>query len=159
MTRLLNGHGPKHACDSTRTRLYTSEFCKQYSFSPKAVCYLKEHSLRFSFLFFRFRLWRFLFISMFTSLQQPLFPFSRRVHHGHLFLQSKTRKFLPNICWYFIFERHFNIPTILLEISSRLQADSVLNNALLAELSHPVMAVKLIDSDSVLITKNLLIAT
>ena len=96
---------------------------------------------------------------MFTSLHQPLFPFSRRVHRGHLFLQSKTRKFLLNIRWYFIFERHFNIPTILLEISSRLQADSVLNNALLAELSHPVMAVKLIDSDSVLITNNLLIAT
>ena len=67
-----------------------------------------------------------------------------------------------NICKIFagiLFSRDFNIPTILLEISSRLQADSVLNNALLAELSHPVMAVKLIDSDSVLITKNLLIAT
>ena len=71
-----------------------SELCKQYSFSLKAVCDLIEHSLHLSFLFFRFGLWRLSFISLFISLHQPLFPFSRRVHRGHLFLQSKTRKYL-----------------------------------------------------------------
>ena len=40
--------------------------------------------------------------------------------------------------------RHFSFPTILMEIPSRLQAHSVLDYALLAELSHPVMAVKVI---------------
>ena len=54
----------------------------------------KRFVIHLSFLFFRFRLWRLSFITLFISSHQPLFPFSRRVHLGHLFLQSKTRKYV-----------------------------------------------------------------
>ena len=55
-----------------------------------------ERKLSTSFFSFlpRFRLWRLSFITLFIFPHQPLFPFSRRVHLGHLFLQSKTRKYL-----------------------------------------------------------------
>ena len=54
----------------------------------------KRFVIHLSFLLFRFRLWRLSFITLFISSHQPLFPFSRRVHLGHLFLQSKTRKYV-----------------------------------------------------------------
>ena len=54
----------------------------------------KRFVIHLSFILFRFRLWRLSFITLFISSHQPLFPFSRRVHRGHLFLQSKTRKYV-----------------------------------------------------------------
>ena len=83
--------------------------------------------------FFRFGLWRFSFISLFVSSHQPLSLFSRRVHRGHLFLQSKTRKCLLWVTFmkHKIFSR--DILTFQLSFWRYLQAHSVLNNELLAE--------------------------
>ena len=72
-------------------------------FNSNAVIYFRTNKIplvwkRFVihlfFLLFRFRLWRLSFIALIISSHQPLFPLSRRVHLGHLFLQSKTRKYV-----------------------------------------------------------------
>ena len=99
------------------------------------------------FLFFRFRLWCLSFNTLFISSHQPLFLSSRRVHRGHLFLQSKTKKIFAVREFHEakdIFERHFSISSILSEKRSRLPAHFVLNYTLLAEHIHPIIGVKVI---------------
>ena len=104
-----------------------SEFCKQYSFSLKAVCDLIEHSLHLFFLFFSF--WVVVFVinffgHIFTPTFAPIFP-SRPSRPTFPSIKDKTIFVMSNFHEaQDIFEKHFSIPTILLEISSRLQAHS-----------------------------------